>query len=61
MTTSYYAAEAGDQSIVEQFTRLFGHRPTPHELEQYRRARAGLAAALPARIRRRAARMVTRL
>jgi hypothetical protein len=61
MTTSYYTAGTGDQPIIEQFTRLFGHRPTPQELDLYQRARAGLAAQLPARIRRRAARMVTRL
>lgn len=60
MTTSYYTADTGDRTTVQQFTRLFGHRPTPQELAQYEHARAGLAVHLPARIRRRAARLVTR-
>jgi hypothetical protein len=60
MTTSYPAG-TGDQPLVHQFVRLFGHRPSARELQQYERARAGLAAHLPARIRRNAARMITRV
>ena len=64
MTTSYLAGH-GDQALIHQFIRVFGHRPTPHELERYQRARAGLSAQqpaqLPARLRRRAARLITRL
>ena len=59
--TSSYIAGTGDQPLIEQFVRIFGHRPTPRELEQYQRARAGLSAQLPARLRRQAARMITRL
>ena len=59
MTTSY-SASTGDQTLTHQFIRLFGHRPSARELQQYERARAGLAAHLPARIRRNAARMITR-
>lgn len=60
MTTSYTAG-TGDQPLIQQFIRLFGHRPTAQELQQYQRARAGLVVYLPARIRRNAARIVTRL
>lgn len=60
MTTDYTTV-TGEQPLVHQFIRLFGHRPTPAELLHYRRARAGLAAHLPARLRRHAARMITRL
>ncbi|GAB7005633.1 hypothetical protein JCM18899A_31060 [Nocardioides sp. AN3] len=59
MTTSY-TAETGDQPLIHQFIRLFGHRPTPYELERYERARARLSGHLPARIRRNAARLITR-
>jgi hypothetical protein len=57
MTTSY----ADDQPIVDQFIRLFGHRPSAQELQRYEHARAGLSAHLPARMRRRAARLITRV
>lgn len=60
MTTSYPAG-TGDQPLTSQFIRLFGHRPSTRELQQYERARAGLVAHMPARIRRHAARMITRL
>jgi hypothetical protein len=59
--TTSYPAGAGDQSLTRQFIRLFGHRPSARELQQYERARAGLTAQMPARIRRNAARMITRL
>jgi hypothetical protein len=60
MTTSYIA-ENNDQLLTHRFIRLFGHRPTAQELEHYQRARASLSGHLPARIRRHAARLVTRL
>jgi hypothetical protein len=59
MATSYTTDI--DQPLIHQFIRLFGHRPTPLELERYQRARASLTGQLPARLRRHAARMVTRL
>ena len=60
MTTSY-TADGGDQPLVHQFIRVFGHRPTPPELERYVRARESLLAHLPARVRLRTARLITRL
>ncbi|GAA1959877.1 hypothetical protein GCM10009798_19340 [Nocardioides panacihumi] len=59
--TSNYTPDISDQPLIRQFVRLFGHRPTPRELQQYERARSGISAQLPARMRRRAARMLTRV
>lgn len=76
MTTRYpedaAAARAGDpdegpraddeeRALVHQFIRLFGHRPSLDELDRYRSAHAGVAVHLPARLRRGAARLITRL
>ncbi len=54
-------ATAGEQPLVHQYIRLFGHRPSPEELERYRRAQGNVAAYLPSRLRRGAARLITRL
>lgn len=58
MTASY--AGQRHRSLTEQFTRVFGHAPSATELAQYQRARARLRAHLPARLRRRTARLITR-
>jgi hypothetical protein len=60
MTTTYMT-DASDPQLIRQFVRAFGHRPTPQELQRYQIARTRLSAHLPARIRRGAARMITRL
>lgn len=60
MPTSY-KTEANTQQLTHQFNRVFGHPPTPEELERYERARSRLAEHLPARVKRRAALLITRL
>lgn len=60
MSTTY-TTDRNDSQLVRQFVRAFGHRPTPQELQRYQIARTRLSAQLPARIRRGAARMITRL
>lgn len=56
-----YMTESNAQQLSNQFSRVFGHPPTPHELERYQQARARLAEHLPARAKRRAALLITRL
>ena len=46
---------------VHQFIRLFGRRPTEAELAKYRRAQARVRTRVPAKLRRDAARLITRL
>jgi hypothetical protein len=50
-----------DHMLAHQFIRLFGRRPTPIELAQYRDAQTRVRYRLHARARRHAARMITRL
>jgi hypothetical protein len=61
MSTSYTVTDSDNQPLVHQFIRKFGYRPTPDELSRYERARVSLAVQIPARARRRAARIITRM
>lgn len=49
-----------DPRLVQQFIRLFGRAPTPGELDRHRRARTRLSLRRPVRLRRGAARFITR-
>jgi hypothetical protein len=60
VSTNYWT-EPSPQELSYQFSRVFGHSPTASELERYQRARTSLAERLPARVRRRAALLITRL
>jgi hypothetical protein len=61
MTMSQILSDSDDQPLVHQFIRRFGYRPTPDELSRYEHARASLAVQIPARVRRRVARIITRM
>jgi hypothetical protein len=50
-----------DHVLVHQYIRLFGRRPTPEQLTQYRTAKARVRHRLRFRVRRRTARVLTRL
>jgi hypothetical protein len=61
MTTTIYKTDFAHQPLSQRFAQVFGHEPSTEELDRYRRARESLAAQLPARLRRRAALLITRL
>ena len=54
-------ASTHDQATVHQFIRLFGHVPSPGELERYERARSRVYLRQPRRLRRGAGRLIARL
>lgn len=61
MTRSVPPSTPDPRQVLErQFIRLFGHAPTPEELERYRRALTLLSLRRPGRLRRGAARFITR-
>jgi hypothetical protein len=60
MTQQVRSTDEPDQALVHQFIRLFGRVPTPTELERYERARTRVRLRLPHRVRREAARIVSR-
>jgi hypothetical protein len=60
VSTNYWT-ESSAQELSDQFNRAFGRTPTGWELERYQHARISLAGRLPARIKRRAAQLITRL
>jgi hypothetical protein len=65
MTTSHVAEPSdrsrtdAEQALVHPYLGVVGHRPTARGPEGYRRAQLGMAAQLPARLRRGAARIIT--
>lgn len=56
-----YRTDPNTNQLTHQFGRVFGRQPTPEELERYERARSRLAEHLPARVKRRAALLITRV
>ena len=49
-----------DQTLVHQFIRVVGRRPTPEELRRYQSARSRVSLAPPRRARRGLARLMVR-
>lgn len=60
-TVKTSSARIDSAPTAARFQQLFAHEPSPQELARFRSAHQALALRVPARVRRAAGRVITRL